>query len=106
MLEAARTGKLGGLYVAGANPIKTFASGKDKSRGTLDLFIVHEMFLTETAALADIVFPAESAYEKDGTVTNTAGEDQLLPQGGAVIGPPSAFEIPPSLSDPIPPIRH
>ncbi len=93
MLEAARNGKLGALYVAGANPIKTFASGKDKSRGSLELLIVHEMFLTETAALADIVFPAECAYEKDGTVTNTAGEVQLLHKGGDVMGPRSDFEI-------------
>jgi len=93
MLEAAWDGKLGALYVAGANPIKTFASGKDKSRGNLELLIVHEMFLTETATMADIVFPAECAYEKDGTVTNTAGEVQLLHKGGDVMGPRSDFEI-------------
>ncbi|HYL09726.1 MAG TPA: NADH-quinone oxidoreductase subunit NuoG [Candidatus Acidoferrales bacterium] len=93
MLEAARSGKLAALYVVGANPVKTFASGKDKGRGKLELLIVQEMFLTETAALADIVFPAECAYEKDGTVTNTAGEVQLLHKGGDVMGPRSDFEI-------------
>ncbi len=93
MLEAARNGKLAALYIVGANPIKTFAGGKDAGRGKLDLLIVHEMFLTETAALADIVFPAECAYEKEGTVTNTAGEVQLLRKGGDVMGPRSDFEI-------------
>jgi len=34
-------------------------------RGKLELLIAHEMFLTETAKVADIVFPAASAYEKD-----------------------------------------
>ena len=93
MLEAAQSGKLAALYVVGANPVKTFASGKDKGRGKLELLIVHEMFLTETAALADIVFPAECAYEKDGTVTNTAGEVQLLRKGGDIMGPRSDLEI-------------
>ena len=51
-------------------------------RGKLQLLIVHEMFLTETAQQADIVFPAASAYEKDGSVTNTSGEIQLLHKAG------------------------
>ena len=44
------------------------------------------MFLTETAKQADIVFPAASAYEKDGTVTNTAGEIQMLRKGVEIMG--------------------
>src|SRR6266581_66534 len=73
MLEAAMLGQLKALYVVGANPFKSFvAPGKTPSRGKLDLLIAHELFLTETAQQADIVFPAASAYEKDGTVTNTA----------------------------------
>jgi len=51
------------------------------------------MFLTETAKQADIVFPAASAYEKDGSVTNTSGEIQLLHKAGEVMGTRSDFDL-------------
>src|SRR5437867_12783619 len=51
------------------------------------------MFLTETAKMADIVLPAASAYEKDGTVTNTAAEIQSLRKGAEVMGPRSDFDL-------------
>ncbi len=54
---------------------------------------MHEMFLTETAKVADIVFPAASAYEKDGTVTNTSGEVQMLHKGAEVMGPRGDFDL-------------
>jgi NADH-quinone oxidoreductase subunit G len=54
---------------------------------------VHEMFLTETAKQADIVFPAASAYEKDGSVTNTSGEVQLLHKAAEVMGARSDFDL-------------
>jgi NADH-quinone oxidoreductase subunit G len=76
----------------GANPLAHFGMlgfGRDK----LDLLIVHEMFLTETAKVADIVFPAASGYEKDGTVTNTSGEIQMLHKGAEVMGPRSDFDL-------------
>lgn len=92
MMEAVDNGALKALYVVGANPVKTFAAQK-RGRGKLELLIVQEMFLTETAALADIVFPAKCAYEKDGTVTNTAGEIQLLRKGGDIMGPRSDFDL-------------
>jgi len=55
--------KTAALYVVGANPLTHF-DAFGVGRGKLDLLIVHEMFLTETAKVADIVFPATSAYEK------------------------------------------
>src|SRR5260370_29241957 len=61
--------------------------------GKLELLIVHEMFMTETAKVADIVFPAASAYEKDGRVTNTSGEIQMLHKGAEVMGPRSDFDL-------------
>jgi NADH-quinone oxidoreductase subunit G len=92
MVEAAQSGALQALLVVGANPFKHFGkSGSD--RGKLPLLIVHEMFLTETARQADIVFPAASAYEKDGTVTNTAGEIQLLRKAGETMGTRSDFDL-------------
>ncbi len=92
MVEAAQSGKLQALYVVGANPLKHFGKA-GAGRGSLPLLIVHELFLTETALQADIVFPAASAYEKDGTVTNTSGEVQLLRQAGEVMGTRSDFDL-------------
>ena len=86
MVEAARSGQLKVLYVVGANPLAHFAK-PDSGRGKLDLLVVQDMFLTETAKAADIVLPAASAYEKDGTVTNTSGEIQLLRRAADVMGP-------------------
>jgi NADH-quinone oxidoreductase subunit G len=57
------------------------------------LLIVHEMFLTETAQQADIIFPAASAYEKEGSVTNTAGEIQLIHKAAEVMGTRSDFDL-------------
>jgi NADH-quinone oxidoreductase subunit G len=92
MVEAAQSGKLKALYVVGANPLAHF--GKlSNGRGKLELLIVQEMFLTETAKVADIVLPAASAYEKNGTVTNTSGEIQLLRKGAEVMGPRSDFDL-------------
>ncbi len=93
MLDAALAGKLPALYVVGANPVKTFGVKPTERLGGLELMVVQEMFLTETAQLADIVLPAASAYEKDGTVTNTAGEVQLLRKAGEVMGPRTDFDI-------------
>ena len=92
MVEAAQAGKLKALYVMGANPLAHFGT-PGLGRGRLELLIVHEMFLTETAKVADIVFPATSAYEKDGTVTNTSGEIQMLHKGAEVMGPRSDFDL-------------
>jgi len=92
MVEAAQNGKLKALYVMGANPLAHFGT-LGFGRGKLELLVVHEMFLTETAKLADIVFPAASAYEKDGSVTNTSGEIQLLHKAAEVMGPRTDFDL-------------
>ena len=92
MTDAAQAGKLKALYVVGANPFMHFGT-LGFGRGKLELLIVHEMFLTETAKVADIVFPAASAYEKDGTVTNTSGEIQMLHKGAEVMGPRTDFDL-------------
>ncbi|HTT34174.1 MAG TPA: NADH-quinone oxidoreductase subunit NuoG [Methylomirabilota bacterium] len=92
MVDAAQAGTLKALYVVGANPLAHFGT-LGYGRGKLELLIVQEMFLTETARVADIVFPATSAYEKDGTVTNTSGEIQLLRKAAEVMGPRSDFDL-------------
>jgi NADH-quinone oxidoreductase subunit G len=93
MLAAAAKGQLHALYVVGANPVKTFGVSAKDRLGKLGLLIVQELFLTETAALADIVLPAAAAYEKNGTMTNTAGEVQLVRKGGDTMGTRSDFDI-------------
>jgi NADH-quinone oxidoreductase subunit G len=93
MLAAAASGTLRALYVVGANPVKTFGVNATGRLGKLELLVVQDLFLTETAKLADIVLPAASAYEKNGTMTNTAGEVQLVRKGGDVMGTRSDFDI-------------
>ena len=93
MVEAGQAGKLlKALYVVGANPLTHYGT-LGFGRGNLQLLIVHEMFPTDTSRPADIVFPAASAYEKDGTVTNTSGEIQLIRKAAEVMGPRSDFDL-------------
>ena len=93
MMEAATAGKLKALYVVGANPVKTLRIPSPDRIAGLELLVVHELFLTETAQRADIVLPAASVYEKDGTVTNTAGEVQRTHRAIDPQGPRSDFDL-------------
>jgi NADH-quinone oxidoreductase subunit G len=93
MMDAALAGKLKTLYVVGANPVKTFSVAEPDKLGRLELLVVHDMFLTETAQRADVVFPAASSYEKDGTLTNTAGEVQMTHRAIDPQGPRSDFDL-------------
>jgi len=91
MVEAAKAGKLKALYVVGSNPIGRL--GIDPFTFAKSFVVVHEMFLTETANIADVVLPAANAYEKTGTCTNTCGDLQLVKKAGEVSGPKSDFEM-------------
>ncbi len=93
MMEAAVAGKLKALYVVGANPLKTFGVAQPDRLAGLELLVVQDMFLTETAQRADVVLPAASTYEKDGTLTNTAGEVQLTHRSIDPQGPRSDFDL-------------
>ena len=76
------------LWVVGANPLKRTPLAAEKA-----FVVVNEMFLTETAARADVVLAAASAYEKNGTVTNVCGEVQRLKAGLQVMGAKPDLEI-------------
>ncbi len=91
MMVSANKGEMGALLVAGADPVKDF--GMDETALKKAFVIVADLFLTETAALADIVFPAASLYEKSGTVTNTFGDVQLVKKAAERAGVKSDFEI-------------
>jgi NADH-quinone oxidoreductase subunit G len=93
MLGAAAKGELKALYVVGSNPAKTFGIPTTGRLGKLDFLVVQDLFLTETAQMADIVLPAAAVYEKNGTMTNSAGEVQLVRKGGDVMGTRSDFDI-------------
>ena len=82
-------GDLDALWIVGANPLKggrTLASAGA-------FVVVNEMFLTETARRADLIFPAASQYEKSGTVTNACGEVQRLKRGIEKMGAKPDLEI-------------
>jgi NADH-quinone oxidoreductase subunit G len=91
MMDAAGSNKLKALYVIGSNPVGRL--GIDPTALTKCFVVVQEMFLTETASLADVVLPAANAYEKEGTVTNTCGDVQLAKKAGDVSGTKPDFEM-------------
>jgi len=91
MIEAAGTGDLKALYVVGANPVGRLRV--DPFAFSETFVVVQDMFLTETAVMADVVLPAANAYEKAGTFTNTCGDMQLLKKAGEVAGCKSDFEM-------------
>ena len=76
------------LWVVGANPLKHASLASKKA-----FVVVQDLFLTETAKQADIVLPAASAYEKNGTVTNVCGEVQKLKYAVGVMGTKTDLEI-------------
>jgi NADH-quinone oxidoreductase subunit G len=91
MFDAAAAGKLSALYVVGSNPIKRY--GTDPSTLKSTFLIVQDLFLTETAQLADVVFPAANLYEKSGSVTNSYGDLQLVSKAADKAGTRSDFEL-------------
>ncbi len=91
MFDAAAAGKLSALYVVGSNPIKRY--GIDPATLKSTFVIVQDLFLTETAAIADVVFPAANLYEKSGSVTNSYGDLQLVSKAADRAGTRSDFEL-------------
>jgi formate dehydrogenase alpha subunit len=73
MIEAAYTGSLKALYIMGENPMLSDPDihHVEDSLKTLDFLVVQDIFLSETANLADVVLPATSFAEKEGTFTAT-----------------------------------
>jgi NADH-quinone oxidoreductase subunit G len=96
------------LWVVGANPWRKTGDRRDVPEtqtgdrqpipdagiGVSPRFlVVQDMFLTETARLADVVLPAACAYEKNGTVTNVTGEVQALERAVETMGAKTDLEI-------------
>jgi formate dehydrogenase major subunit len=87
IMNAAKKREIRGMYIMGENPAMSDPD-VDHARAalaSLDHLVVQDIFLTETAYLADVVLPATAWPEKVGTVTNT---DRMVQLGRKAIDPP------------------
>ncbi|HEX7403550.1 MAG TPA: molybdopterin-dependent oxidoreductase, partial [Usitatibacter sp.] len=79
IMDAACEGRIKGMYIMGENPAMSDPNAHHAREGLakMDCLVVQDIFLTETAYLADVVLPASAWPEKTGTVTNTDRMVQL-----------------------------
>lgn len=82
MTHSGSQGAIRGMYIMGENPMLSDpdATKVEATLRGLDFLAVSDLFLTETAQLAHVVFPAASFAEKTGTVTNSERRVQLIRQ--------------------------
>jgi formate dehydrogenase major subunit len=87
VMHAIDHGEVRGMYVMGENPAMSDpdANHARESLAALDHLVVQDIFLTETAYLADVILPASAFPEKTGSFTNT---DRLVQIGRQAIAPP------------------
>jgi formate dehydrogenase major subunit len=87
VMHAIKKGEVRGMYIMGENPAMSDpdANHARESLAALDHLVVQDIFLTETAYLADVILPATAFPEKAGTFTNT---DRLVQMGRQAIDPP------------------
>jgi len=73
MFDAVLSGRVKAVYLMGENPVLSDPDARhiEEALKKLDFLVVQDIFLTETAQLADVVLPGSSFAEKDGTFTNT-----------------------------------
>lgn len=73
MLPKAHDGELKAMYIIGENPMVSDAdlNHAEKSLKNLELLVVQDIFMTETARIADVVLPSACFAEKEGTFANT-----------------------------------
>jgi formate dehydrogenase alpha subunit len=87
MIDAAARGEIKALYLVGENPLRSLPQKKvEEALRKVDLLICQDLFLSETAALAQIVLPAASYAEKAGHFTNHEGEIQKVHKAIEPIG--------------------
>ena len=81
-----------GMYMLGENPFLSDPNINKvrKALSALDFLVVQDIFLTETAEFADVILPATSYLEKDGTYTNT---DRRVQLGRKVMDPPGQARL-------------
>ena len=73
IMHGALKGEIKGMYMMGENPFLSDPNTNKVRQGlsNLEFLVVQDIFLTETAEFADVILPATSFYEKEGTYTNT-----------------------------------
>ncbi len=73
IFDAIFEGEITALYLVGENPLLTEANANHvrEALEKLDFFVVQDLFISETAQYADVILPAASFAEKEGTFTNT-----------------------------------
>jgi len=88
MFEAAYEGNIKAMYILGENPVlsEPDASHIVEALEKVDFLVVQDIFLTETAKLADVVLPGTTFAEKEGTFTNTERRVQLVRQAIPPVG--------------------
>ena len=88
MPDAISRGDIKGLYVMGENPMlsEPYLEHTERAFEQLGFLVVQDIFLSETAWLADVVLPAVTFAEKDGTFTNTERRVQLIRQALIPLG--------------------
>jgi formate dehydrogenase major subunit len=79
IMQAAHAGVIKGMYILGENPAMSDPdlNHAREALARLEHLVVQDIFLTETAAYADVILPASAWPEKDGTVTNTNRQVQM-----------------------------
>ncbi|PKM02771.1 MAG: formate dehydrogenase subunit alpha [Gammaproteobacteria bacterium HGW-Gammaproteobacteria-6] len=87
IIDAACEGKITGMYIEGENPAMSDPDANHARAGlaALEHLVVQDIFMTETAYLADVILPASTHAEKLGTFTNT---DRLVQIGRPALTPP------------------
>jgi formate dehydrogenase major subunit len=87
IMHAAQKGEIRGMYIMGENPAMSDpdVDHAREAMAALEHLVVQDLFLTETAYLADVILPATAWPEKDGTVSNT---DRMVQLGRKAIEPP------------------
>ncbi|MBW2056787.1 MAG: formate dehydrogenase subunit alpha [Deltaproteobacteria bacterium] len=100
MFDAMHTGKIRGLIVVGENPVITLPNPKRIEEGLkrLELLVVVDVFLTETAEKADVVLPGATFAEKDGTFTSMDRRVQRVRRAIPPVGGMAEWEIISALS--------
>jgi formate dehydrogenase major subunit len=88
MLEEAKNGNIKAMYIVGENPVTSEPDTENikKSLENLDFLVVQDIFLSETAKLADVVLPGCSFAEKDGTFANSERRVQRVRRAIKPIG--------------------